>query len=483
MLEDVGVHIPYAKKDLHTQSSNTDQDKKTHITKRTTLKSLWPEPDWKELYLDGYSKDTLAAIYSIYHSLRKQPHDKTAHIGDGKVHYDMWESAYVEVIEFIRQGCESATSIDTIESLKSTFRLKFPNKGPELHKAYAAGHRTAKTYLHTLKQTTTTREYTNLLPHLDWPMNVKAKSIALFPILLVHTQTKKETYSLCEINKTRYYLPADDKYKNQFVTYEEAVKALITFHGDSFHIKHSDESSPPLYTPIKDVTQLPGVESSYPNRTPEELMQKYGFRGIQFGNYLPNHERQSYVNNTYHSLGLLSTILGIPKHWIGAGKLGLAFGARGAGNSAAHFEIELNVINCTRRNGQGSIAHETFHSFDSRVNEKWFGNTGLLSQELTKIGSHRLEPPAKNAVRFTAFRTIVNTCTKGNSLFVLNALRIESQKGSKKYWSLPHELCARAFEAYIEDTLLDNGITKQWLACKTQPKDYPINGMHPYPTG
>jgi hypothetical protein len=76
----------------------------------------------------------------------------------------------------------------------------------------------------------------------------------------------------------------------------------------------------------------------------------------------------------------------------------------------------------------------------------------------------------------------VLACTL-ESDFVQNAWRIESQKGGAKYWKKASELCARAFESYIQDELEKVGIVQQWLACGTKERDYQNNGMHPYPVG
>ncbi|MEL0638745.1 LPD1 domain-containing protein [Marinomonas sp. TI.3.20] len=298
-----------------------------------------------------------------------------------------------------------------------------------------------------------------------------------------HRETNEITYSLGKINKkSASWSNAIDEYKNEFGSYKDAVDALIEHHSDEFKITDIKRTAVDVYIPKKDVSIMTGVDDTYTDRKPEELMAEYGFRGIQFGNYLTQKERQAYVNNTFHSLDLLANILNMPKRWIGGGKLGLAFGARGHGFAAAHYELELHVINLTRFNGPGCIAHEIFHSFDSRMAKRWFGRDALLSNLVANNEVSIENVDARYRERFYAFTKLSTLCTDFSS-FTENAKRIESQKGSVKYWSKPSELCARAFEAFIQDKLEDQNINKQWLALGTLESDYPLNDMHPYPVG
>lgn len=45
--------------------------------------------------------------------------------------------------------------------------------------------------------------------------------------------------------------------------------------------------------------------------TTNELLDTFGFRAIEFGNYVSQKERQSFLNNIYDSLMDMSKILGI----------------------------------------------------------------------------------------------------------------------------------------------------------------------------
>jgi hypothetical protein len=100
----------------------------------------------------------------------------------------------------------------------------------------------------------------------------------------------------------------------------------------------------------------------------EDLMAQFGFRGVEFGNWLPQDERQQVVNMAFDSLMDLAQALDLPPKALSFdGALAVAFGARGQGGKGAalaHFESHRNVINLTRMKGAGTLAHEWMHGLD-----------------------------------------------------------------------------------------------------------------------
>ncbi len=99
----------------------------------------------------------------------------------------------------------------------------------------------------------------------------------------------------------------------------------------------------------------------------DNFMEAFGFRGVEFGNWNNQEERQQVMNEAYDGLLDLAEVLGIPPKAISLnGDLALAFGARGQGLSGAraHYEPAKAVINLTKMNGAGALAHEWFHALD-----------------------------------------------------------------------------------------------------------------------
>lgn len=70
----------------------------------------------------------------------------------------------------------------------------------------------------------------------------------------------------------------------------------------------------------------------------------------------------------------------LPKLAAYQGTLAIAFGARGSGNAAAHYEPLRTVINLTKMHGAGSLAHEWWHGLDDYLGTK-MGAKGMLSEQ------------------------------------------------------------------------------------------------------
>lgn len=92
--------------------------------------------------------------------------------------------------------------------------------------------------------------------------------------------------------------------------------------------------------------------------TPQMFSDAFGFRGVQFGNYVEGARRQKDLNDAYDALMDLAAVLDIPPKAISLnGELGLAFGARGSGGKnphSAHYERGQVVINLTKGSGAGT---------------------------------------------------------------------------------------------------------------------------------
>lgn len=98
------------------------------------------------------------------------------------------------------------------------------------------------------------------------------------------------------------------------------------------------------------------------------LLDVFGFRGVEYGNWLPQNERQTVINHAFDAFMDLASVMGLPPKAISlGGELSVAFGARGRGGKSAalaHYEPGRNVINLTRLSGAGSLAHEWGHALD-----------------------------------------------------------------------------------------------------------------------
>lgn len=128
--------------------------------------------------------------------------------------------------------------------------------------------------------------------------------------------------------------------------------------------------------PVPDTVVRTGTARRTSNATPEMFMETFAPRGIEFGNWNNQDERQLVMNHAYDGLLDLADTLNVPpKTLMLNGDLAIAFGARGQGLSGAkaHYEPSYGVINLTKMKGAGSLAHEWMHAFDhylARLDEK-----------------------------------------------------------------------------------------------------------------
>jgi hypothetical protein len=249
------------------------------------------------------------------------------------------------------------------------------------------------------------------------------------------------------------------------------------------------------------------------NVTQDLFDQTFGFRGVQFGNYVENDRRQQDLNNAYDGLLDLADVLGIPLKAISLnGELGLAFGARGQGgkNSAsAHYEpsdkvgADRVVINLTKGNGPGSLAHEWWHALDN-----YFARMGELKNRDGSYLTEMNRPVAKTVVRdgrsvvekldpkdfgvrpqvYDAFKGVVKAIEKDTKLYERS--RELDNRRTKDYWTTTRELTARSFERFVIDELASKGYESDYLATILPENEWNANESffgndkesYPYPT-
>lgn len=119
------------------------------------------------------------------------------------------------------------------------------------------------------------------------------------------------------------------------------------------------------------------------NVRPDDFIDELGFRAGEFGNWVNQSERTESMNRCYDSIRNMAVALGVDAKAIASPRgnsdeaLAIAFGSRGIANALAHFEPLRNVINLTRLQGAGSLAHELGHYLDRCMAIK-YGGTELL---------------------------------------------------------------------------------------------------------
>lgn len=158
-----------------------------------------------------------------------------------------------------------------------------------------------------------------------------------------------------------------------------------------------------LDLPRPENTQRTGVARREGDAKDSDFSRVFGFRGVEFGNWNNQAERQELLNDAFDGLMDLAEVLNIPPEALSLnGELALAFGARGQGLSSAkaHYESNRVVINLTKMNGAGSLAHEWWHAFDHYLSRQDGSASSAWIQH--EDGSRSLNVKSNPADRFAS---------------------------------------------------------------------------------
>lgn len=207
------------------------------------------------------------------------------------------------------------------------------------------------------------------------------------------------------------------------------------------------------------------------NVTPEQFREAFGFRGVEFGNWVEQGRRQQDLNDAFDALMDMAAILQLPPKAISLnGELGLAFGARGAGGknpAAAHYERGKVVINLTKKSGAGSLGHEWWHAVDNYFARMRGQAGGMLTQAsdvsvLSRGPAKTFAPNANVRLEMVqAFAEVIKAIN--NTSLRARAANLDSRR-VKEYWGTDPELSARAFESYLIAKLEDQNASNDYLA-------------------
>jgi hypothetical protein len=279
--------------------------------------------------------------------------------------------------------------------------------------------------------------------------------------------------------------------------------------------------------PHLDKVTRSGADVRHSDVGAQAFIDALGFRGVEFGHWVADDERQRVVNLAYDALHDLASVMGVtPTALSLGGKLAIAFGARGVGRAAAHYEGALTVVNMTKLAGAGALAHEFGHALDHYLGEvftaapysgatKWASGyrskteyapnghrlTNLPEEvsrafdavmiaineyqltademissaedRIAKIDTRLETATGKEARKLRNYRLnnerIIKNLRSGEGFrttrqtnYLQEAIKIGG-KTSNNYWKRPTELFARAFECWVFDKLAERGAHADYL--------------------
>jgi hypothetical protein len=208
------------------------------------------------------------------------------------------------------------------------------------------------------------------------------------------------------------------------------------------------------------------------------LANRLGMRGLQFGNSVTDDERAHHLRKTAEAMVDLADVTGLPDRAMSLdGQLGLAFGARGKGRAAAHYEPGTKVINITRKNGVGTLAHEWGHALDDFIGQQtprgqsrmradpaylseqtsglyWDRNGGTKSQADNPVW--KAMDSVRKAIDDTDYRFTLKEGLEGYG--------IKAGSAQYSYWTSGREVFARTFERYVQHKLRSKGQENTYLS-------------------
>ncbi|WP_439133554.1 CLCA_X family protein [Pseudomaricurvus sp.] len=210
-----------------------------------------------------------------------------------------------------------------------------------------------------------------------------------------------------------------------------------------------------------------------------DVRRRFGFRSISVGRWVTEQERDRAAGLFYDALVDLMTILQGPETLISLrGALSFQYGIGGRPGISAFYNPSARSFSLAKNAGPGSIAHEWFHALDHYLADKAFSDVSsdCYASEAWLSEATPVAHPI-NDYLFACFRAIfLDENSDKPSELVRISLQVDKAQGCN-YFSKPVELCARAFEAFVQDSQISNN----FLVSGTKATEEARMGL--YPTG
>lgn len=184
------------------------------------------------------------------------------------------------------------------------------------------------------------------------------------------------------------------------------------------------------------------------------LRRRFEFRSIEIGRWVSIPERDRAAGQFHRALNDLMSVLRGPEHLISLRQtLGLQYGIGGRPGVAAHYLPATRQLALAKNAGAGSLAHEWFHAFDHYMGSRMFqGSQATRFASSAWLDQARPDAHPLNALLGNCFKVIIlNEEGSLPSELFEHSSKADRQLGVL-YYARPEELCARAFEAFVEDS-------------------------------
>lgn len=195
----------------------------------------------------------------------------------------------------------------------------------------------------------------------------------------------------------------------------------------------------------------------------QDILKLFGFRTIEIGRWVTSAEQQIAANLFFDALYDLCDILQVPEQVISLrGRLGLAFGKGGRQGVCAHYTPIKHEISLAKNAGAGSLAHEWFHAFDHYIGAKMFNGIPPSAFASATYLHHQISyPHPLNEQLSNCFKHIMLAPAGNQPSDYFHRSKALDAQHQIFYYAKPEELCARAFESFVQDHPIKNAFLVQ----------------------
>ena len=469
------------------------------------LADWWPEPDWKAWVESGLPAQLAADLFFLRKNLPNRPPPPAFGVAA-----DGWARMYLRAIEAMTLMLAGLQMTDTFDSLHKRYeallewtpsQLKDKRLDKEIAYApYGLAKASLRRVRHPFSLTGLMHARRPVIASLGWPLDPDIPADPPWlPVELIDRSSGAVSWQVCRVNGSGY-LPSGDEHDDEEMA---IIDAILKIKADARE-KEEGKGNPFDRPPVTGDIQRTGPDwREGRNISTDEFLARFRFRGIQFGNWVTQKERQNVLNQAWDALHDLTDICGLPPE---AASLhgfivGIAFGARGKPGSAAHWEPDQQIMHFTRMRGAGAIAHEWAHAADNFLGGLAYQSTiDAMTEyrpsdlEITHTRQHAYLTTIRETVRTfpqtTAMMKVKNAMrnrdgyddalSRNRSIFLRDARQIDGPGGD--YWQSTKELWARAFEAWVYDVLSEQGRCSDYLVFGVDEERWTLPGRpSPYP--
>ncbi|MBB5211880.1 CLCA_X family protein [Microbulbifer hydrolyticus] len=208
-----------------------------------------------------------------------------------------------------------------------------------------------------------------------------------------------------------------------------------------------------------------------------DVRKRFDFRSIRIGRWVTEAEKQRAAGLFYDALVDLMTILQGPELLVSLrGTLAFQYGTGGRPGISAHYELGSRTFALAKNAGPGAIAHEWFHALDHYLAGKAFSDTpaNMFASEAWLREATPIPHPINDRL-FACFRAIMLDESGENPSAMFRASKAADKANGCIYYADPAEMCARAFEAFVQDASISNN----FLVAGTKASEEAKAGLYP----